>query len=219
MPVSDLVLGLCYMDPQAFIDRAALFGAQTAIAGMTAEDLVPLAAMASRAIDAHCGRDFSPASIIETHKWNPLTRRISVNRPPVMTLSSFKFITTPGQEWEMDTDAVLVSNQENYLELATLAGVESVITTIASLGITETQVEVTYLSYQSIPQKVAAACGFTMAKMANQGYSSAQVPDGISRVELPAGLKVARSNTSVDTELLPPIAKTLLSEFVRLAIG
>lgn len=219
MPVvSDTVLGLCYMAPQAFLDRAGFFGAQTAIAGKTAEELVPLAAMASRAIDAHCGREFSPASIIETHRWNPYTRRISVNQPPVMTLSSFKFITGPDQEFSFNVADVLVNNQENYLELASLAGIDSVVFESIA-GITEPQIEVTYLSYGSIPQKVVAACGFTMAKMANEAYSSSQVPDGLVRVKLPAGLDVARRSEVEDGGLIPPMAKQLLQGYVRFAVG
>jgi hypothetical protein len=210
------------MAPQAFLDRAAFFGAQTAIAGQTAEELVPLAAMASRAIDAYCGREFSPAPIIETHQWNPHTRRISVNQPPVMTLQSYQLITGPGQEFSFNVSQVLVNNQENYLELATLAGVEEVVFEMLA-GVMEPQVKVTYLSYSSVPQKVVVACGFTMAKMANDALAAAMLTPGLTMEKVEGATEIRRAPSGKGAgevpEDLPQMARLLLADSKRIAIG
>lgn len=219
MPLAlDDLLGACYIDPQDFLDRAAFFGAQVSIQGKTADDLKPLAALASRAIDAHCKRSFTPDSIIEIHKWVPRTRRISVNQPPVMTLEEYKIITAPGQSSAFDVGTVLINNQENYLELASLAVAGSLVTTTIALGVTEAQVQVKYKSFSAVPQKVIAACGFTMAKMANEAYASSQIPDGITRVKT-TGLDVTRKASVDDTRLLPPIAETLLQSLTPIVVG
>src|ERR1043165_7501553 len=98
MPLTeDDILGVLYIEPQKFLDKAHFFGAGTSLAGYDADGVKPLIAMASRAADAECGREFTPDSIVETHRWQPSSRRISVNQPPVISVQSYKIITAPGQ--------------------------------------------------------------------------------------------------------------------------
>ena len=222
VPASDSILGTPYLDPQGFIDRAASFGAGVAVAGKTATDVLPLVAAASRAVDAYCGRTFLSGEISETHAWDARTRRTKVNQPPVATLVSYhiRFGAGAGNLTEFDAAQVFVSNQENYLELAELALAASplIASGLFSLGLTEAQVEIVYVSLATVPQQVAAATGFTAAKMANEGYSSAQLPDGLARMKL-GGLEMQRRAASDDTDLVPPVAKQLLAGFKRVAIG
>jgi hypothetical protein len=208
----DTLLGTAYLAPQDFIDRADYFGAQTSIAGKSAEQLQALAAQASRAIEAKCGRSFTPDAITETHPWNAATRRVRVLQSPVLSLESFTIRTALDNEVEIDTDKVAINNARNFLEvtpagLAEFSGGSADDTTLR-----EAEVVVVYQSYDSIPPKVIAACGFTMAKMANEAYASGQVPDGFTRVKM-GNMDIMRRNTTDDTDLLPPIAKDLLREF------
>jgi hypothetical protein len=220
MPLeADNILGVCYLAPEEFLSRARLFGAGMSINGLNAEGVKPVLAMASRAIDAHCGRSFTPDAITENHRWNGATRRISVNQPPVMTLSTYRLRTAPSQVQSFNVADVLINNQENYLELATLAAAVGMTGDLLGLGLCEAQVEVTYLSYQAIPQAVAAACGFTAAKMANMGYVSAQVPDGFQKISL-GGFNATRAGLGAGDALeIPPMAQQLLSAYRRIALG
>ncbi|MGB9180066.1 MAG: hypothetical protein WCB68_12535 [Pyrinomonadaceae bacterium] len=215
---SDQVLGASYLSPQDFLDRAEFFGAQVSIADKTAQGLQSLAASASRAIDAYCQRGFSPSAITERHTWNGARRRVSVNQSPVMTLQSFVIIAALDHEIEIPVADILINNTRNFLEV-TPAGAELISSgSDNNTDLLEAEVEVVYLSYQSIPAKVSTACGYTMAKMANEAYSSAQVPDGLTRIRLDGVMDVQRRTTTDDTDLLPPIAKALLREYISVAI-
>src|SRR5437016_236070 len=124
MPLpSDDIFGSIYLDPDGFLARAKSFGVD--LTGQTADDVKPTLALASRAVEGFMGgRTFTPDSIEELHRWDERTRRISVNQPPVMTLESFEIIFAPGSppsSYSFPPDEVLVNNQENYLEVASLA--------------------------------------------------------------------------------------------------
>lgn len=220
MPLSlDDILGSAYLAPADFAARAAVFGAGTSISGLDEPALKALGAAASRAIDAFCGRDFNPDAVTETHRFDERTRRVSVNRPPVMTLQSYKFVIAPGRYSDVSVAEVFVNNQENYLELVSVTQIPVLTTELLTFGMGEPQVEVTYLSYAAIPGAVAAACGFTMAKMANMGYVSALLPDGLQKVKigpLEPSRVVSGANDALD---LPVIAKQLLTPFKRIALG
>jgi hypothetical protein len=220
VPVSDLVLGLCYLDPQAFLDRARFFGAQAAVAGLTAEDLVPLVAMASRAADAHCGRTFDPSTIFENHRFDLRTRRVSVNQPPVITLQTYQIKLANDLVIEFDVADVVVNNQENYLELTGVSAELKLTGQYLIGGVREPQVEISYLSYQTIHPKVATATGFIAGWMANQGHAAAQLTPGLSKVKLDGAMEVQRDGRMEQAAgEIPFMAQMLLREFVRIAIG
>lgn len=215
---TDSILGATYLNPAEFTSRAVVFGVRAALP--TDSSLIQAAlAAASRAIEAECGRSFLPDDITETHRFDPVRRRISVNQPPVMALTAFHLVIGPTMRSDVSTSAVYVNNQENYLELVSFAQAVVITPKLVTLGLTEIQAEVVYKSYQSVPEGVAAACGFTAGKILNEMYTSSQMPDGITRVKLGNALDVQRRATADDAGLVPPIAKTLLNPYKRIAVG
>lgn len=219
MPLDvDSVLGALYLSLADFKARAKVFGVRAALPESD-DEIKALLASASRAIDAFCGRSFTPAAVVEQHRLDPATRRVSVNRPPVMGLTSYKLISGPDLSWDVDPSAVFVNNQENYLELVSLAG--AIVLTQGQImpGLVDTLVEVEYTSFAAVPQAVAVACGYAAGKFANLAYASGQVPDGLASVKLD-GVAVTRDTSRPGGDLeLPPIAKQLLMPLRRVAVG
>src|SRR5258708_7037112 len=126
MPITtDSVFGICYIEPDYLSNNAAALGCEQAIAGLDNSQITSLIALASREVDNYCGRTFTPDPISENHRFDPATRRISVNNPPVSELISFNIRIAPKVVSTFDVDNVLINNQENYLELASLAAVAS----------------------------------------------------------------------------------------------
>ncbi len=186
LPLDD-IFGVIYLSPDAFLTRAKSIGVD--VAGLGADDVAPTLAIASRAVEAHTGRTFVPDSIEETHRWDQMTRRVSVNQPPVLALESFKIRFAPGELGSVVTfelSEVLVNNQENYLELAPYAPAEVVLAQIGP-GVREPQVEIRYKSFQSVPGAVAAAVGFTAAHLMQEAVAGLvrSVPR-LMGVDLPA---------------------------------
>ncbi|HEX8685728.1 MAG TPA: hypothetical protein VF654_04475, partial [Pyrinomonadaceae bacterium] len=164
MPLElDNILGALYLSPEDFRKRASAFGARVALPE-DEDELKAHLAGASRAIDAFCGRPFSPEAVTETHRLDAETRRVSVNRPPVLELTGFTILSGPDRSFAVETSQVFVNRQENYLEVVSWGALIGLAAGAGSLGIIEPQAEVTYKSYQDVPQAVAAACGYAAAK-------------------------------------------------------
>lgn len=215
MPTTiDSVLGTSYIYWQDFQARAKSFGCTLAIENWLQPELEATVALASRLVDAHCSRDFAPDAITENHAFNLGTRRTQINRPPVVQLLEFKVQTAPNVYATFNLNSILVNNQEGYLEVNTLALATGLTSPVIMLGIHEPQAVFTYKSYQSIPTKVTAATGFIAAKIANEGYMSGLIAQGLQSV---TDAEQSLSRVVVDTDIyeIPPFAVLLLTEFTR----
>jgi hypothetical protein len=215
LPFDD-IFGVIYLDPDSFIARAKSFGVDAA--GLSADDVKPTLALASRAVEAHMGgRTFTPDAVEEMHRWDGRTRRITVNQPPVMELESFEIIFSPGSppsSFSFAPTDVLVNNQENYLEVASLAlSTGLVMTSLASVS--EPQVVVRYKSYQTVLPAVAAAVGWAAAKFIQQAEAAAMLPAGLTRSKV-GSEDLSRKDDDFD---LPLMAKMLLRPLRAIAIG
>ena len=219
MPLDlDLVLGALYLSVQDFKSRAKVFGVRAALPESD-DEIKALLASASRAIDAHCGRSFTPDEVTELHRIDPATRRVSVNRPPVQQVTGYALISGPGLRWDVDTSQVFVNNQENYLELVSLAGSVVVARGEVIASLADMLAEVKYTSFAEVPQAVAAACGYAAGRLANLAYASGQVPDGLARVKLD-GVDVSRDTSRQGGDLeLPTLSRQLLNPLRRIAVG
>ena len=217
---SDSVLGLSYMDAADFTLRAGAFGCSAVMANFTSDYITAIMAVASRAVEAHCGRDFTPGDRVEQHVWNYTTRRIKLNAPPVASVSSYKIIVGPGLSANISTSSIYVNNQENYIEVALLALAGTLVSPIATLGLQTPIVEITYKSLQTVPQSVIAATGFTAADIINESASNMSLTPGLKTIKI-EGLEVTKDNRryGVTDWPLPPMARMLLSGVTRLAVG
>lgn len=209
----DDVLGTCYLDPEAFVKRAHVFGVGMAIQNATRDDLLALLADASRRVDEICGRNFEPDEITETHRFNASTRRVSVNAPPVTSIVSYRILAGGGQVATFSPDEVFVNNQDGYLELLAFALGTSLATPLISFGLTVPQVEVVYKSYQEPPQGVKKATGIIAAHRANAGFVNALVPAQFGQLRI-GGSRF--ENVQVGE---PVSAREALAPYIRLAIG
>lgn len=213
-PSVDTIFGTSYLELQAFKDRAWAFGCSQAITGANDTNLVALLAMASRAIDSHVGRDFLPDTRTENHSFNLDTRRTQLNNPPVMELIEFKLQVSPTGYAVFPANAVLINNQEGYLELATLSLATSLAPSLITLGINEPQAVITYKSYQDVPKNVAAATGWIAADMANDSRLQVFLQPGLQSVS-EGDVSYTRAADMLDEYAIPPRAEKLLSTFIR----
>jgi hypothetical protein len=221
MPTAtDSVLGICYVEPDYVVNNAAALGCEQAIAPLDTSQLTALIALASREVDNHCGRTFTPDPISENHRFDPATRRISVNNPPVIELISFNIRIAPQVVSTFDVANVLINNQENYLELASLAAIASqqLTSQVIALGITEPQVEITYRSYQSVPQAVAAATALVAAFRANESFASAAIAPGIASLKS-REQQITRDGSVGSLAGIPKAARDLLRGVSQIAVG
>jgi hypothetical protein len=210
LPTDDL-FGSLYLSEDAFIQRARSFG--VSVAEMVPDDLTPTLAVASRLVESHTGRRFLPDAVSETHKFDQNTRRVSVNQPPVMELVSYQIEFAPGAVATFRPSDVVVNNQENYLELASLALATGIAGVIYPVGITDPLAQVTYKSYQDVPSDVAAATGFIAARLLQQAEANELLPAGLSRSKV-GSEDLSRAGDEQD---IPLMAARLLRRYQRLA--
>ncbi|HZS45386.1 MAG TPA: hypothetical protein VFC63_09815 [Blastocatellia bacterium] len=221
MPLaSDTTLGVCYIDPTVFKANAAVYGAAAAIAPLSDDEIKMLVALASREIDNYCGRTFTPDTITENHKFDPATRRVSPNNPPVIELLSFQVQIAPQVYSNFDISNVLINNQENYLELASLAAIASqqLTSQVIALGISQPQVIIQYLSYQSIPESVAGATAITAAYKANEAFANSAITPGVGLLKS-REQEVRRDPSYKPSDGIPQAAKDLLRGVSRIVAG
>ena len=207
---NDSVLGTCYIPVSAFKVKARSFGCNVSTSLFGYTDLVAAVALASRLVDAYCGRQFDGATIYENHKFSMETRRIYPVNPPVVNLTTYSIQTAPGSYQTVLTTPVLTdagsnnisygaivySQQENYLELASLAVITAITPVLISLGITEPQVRIAYTSYGSVPAQVATATGLIAAAVCNESRANDLAPVGLN--------SISTEDQSVSRMTLPP---------------
>lgn len=211
--VRDEILGDCYLDPEAFVQRAHVFGVGMSIQNATRDQLVALLASASRRVDEICGRSFAPEQIVETHRFNERTRRVSVNSPPVEELIGFAIILSNRQRATFRVEDVFVNKQENYCELLDFSLGSSLTTSLVSFGLRDAQAEVTYKTFQDPPAAVKRATGLIAAHQANAGFVNAIVPAQFGTLAV-GGSKF--SNVQVDE---PAAVRDALGDYIRIPIG
>lgn len=234
MPLDeDPILGYSYLAVDAFKERAQTFGCAPAIAGMQDPAILSLLAAASRAIDAEVGRDFLGGQVSENHRFDLATRRIKINRPPLISLLSYRLRTGAGLVSSFNVTpvsndgvndvsfgAIYYNRQENYLEISSLAMASGMTTTLVSLGLSEPQVEIVYTSLADVPKQVVAATGYTAAVLINESLANKMIAPGLASIKADdVEIKRARSISTGGETSIPPIARSLLKGLSRVAIG
>jgi len=213
----DPIYGPCYIDPMTFKADAPMYGCARAIGYLTDDQITRLVALTSREVDNYCGRTFTPDPIIENHKFDQTTRRVSPNCPPVIQLNRFDVQIAPTVISTFQPADVLINNQENYLELATLAAIASqqLTSTVVALGITEPQVWIEYLSYQDVPKSVAAATALAAAWKANESYGASAIVPGFQVIKSKEQ-ELERNTKYTWGDGIPNEAKNLLRSVTRI---
>jgi hypothetical protein len=209
----DPVLGAAYLDPEAFAQRAHVFGVGMSIQNATRDSLLALLADASRRVDEICGRAFTPDPITETHAWNERTRRVCLNAPPCVELISFKVVTGKSVSAQFNVDEVYVNNQENYLEVVSFGSATILSTPVLAFGLSQVQAEVTYKTFQDPPAAVKRATGMIAAYRANSGFVNALVPAQFGALQV-GGQKF--NNVQVEE---PAAIREALGDFIRIPIA
>ncbi len=210
------ILGVGLIDTDFFIENARIFGCGAIIEDWNRDQVEGIIALASRAVEAYCGRDFTPDTIAEMHKWNPRTRRITVMQPPVSELVSYNILVGPnGPRASFPITDIFINNQENYLELSSLAFANTLVEPVMSLGILEPQVEVTYKSYQSVPTGVRAAVALTAAEGISKSNGADILSLGLSSMKI-GDMSVTRSGAVAQESgmMVPQRAQKLLLQNV-----
>lgn len=184
------LFGIPYLDAENFRFNANVFGVGMPLDcayPATTEGNQKLALVlqaASRMIDAHTCRDFSPENRSEQHEFNFVSGRISVNNPPVAEIVNFRIIYSPGNYQQFTADDFYINNQLSFIELTALTAGFGIVTEILKLGLTNPVAEITYKSYQDVPKPVSLACGYQAAKMINEGFVDATLPPNFGQLDM-----------------------------------
>lgn len=238
-------LGPTYVDADDFRAMALGFGCNSVglnqMGRLNPTQLTTILASASRAVDNFLVRDpgsFSGGDIVENHAWNPRTRRVVVNQPPVNNLKSYVIrispsLTAPFNITPIAYDAghnpvgngtVFYNRQENYLELASFALAGSLTNNLAGLGMNEFSVEIVYTSYASVPYGVFAATMQTAVEAVNLYYFNQLLPPGLTsttvgEITTEGSVDYQKILTNLANYILSPAAARYLAGISRIAVG
>ena len=179
--------GAMYLDPNEFMMSRDLFGVGSSIP-QDVEMLKAFLAAASRWVDAKTCKSFIPnADHVEQHIVNPLTGRISVNNPPVMSISQYLIMTGANTSSPVDVNSSLfINNQENWIEL--------LMQPFVFPQLAEIIVKITYKSMADVPQNLKLAPGYVAATMMGDAATSAKFPSGIKSIKIGSQASITRED-------------------------
>lgn len=195
MAVPEDLFGEAYLDVESFRDMAVMFGAGMSLACDFPDDtpgnarLLRVLQAASRQIDTHCGRDFSPADRLEQHELDLSTWKFTVNNPPVSSVSACLIRYAISGTVTIPTANIYINNQKKFLEISrTLDGSLTILDAIGS-EFERPVIEVTYKSVQDVPKTVQLACGFQAGHLINSGFVDKMLPPNFGKIDM-GGLSV-----------------------------
>lgn len=224
MPVDPNIYGEAYLDAENFRLSAAMFGAGMSLCDYPDDDggnakLNLVLAAASRVIDRHCQRDFSPNPRSETQAFDLDTWRFSVNNPPVSEIVAVALRYGADAAEPFTTSQIFINNQKNYLEILRIIG--GAFTIISQVGseLSEPVIEITYKSYADVPSTVKLATGFQAGHLMNTGFVDKTLPPNFGKLNM-GGLDINnkkgyKSPEEVDAGSLSPDARRLLAGEIK----
>lgn len=223
MSVADDLFGVAYLTAEEFRSSTMLFGVEMSFVqfpndtdGNKALDKVLQAA--SRAIDAYCGKTFTPDDLSETHPLDPQTWQFSVNNPPVASISSCVLRYAIEGTLTIETDRLFINNQQGYVEISrSLDGTLMILDAINAINLP--QVEITYKSLQSVPNPVKLATGFQAGHLINSGFVDATIPANFGKLDIQGmalnNKKGYRSSEELRAGSISADAERLLQQYQR----
>jgi len=182
--------GVAYLGAEDFRTSAKLFGVEMSFVGNYPNDAPGNVALelvlqaASRAIDAYCGRVFTPADITENHDLDTNTWQFPVNNSPVSSITSCVIRYAVDGSITITPADVFINNQKGYCEIT--GAVSSLDVIVAQLGsaLSSAQVEVVYKSLQSVPDAVKLATGYQAGHVINSSYVDANIPPNFGKLNI-----------------------------------
>lgn len=224
MPVAADLFGIAYLDAESFRSSAKLFGVGMSFAdyptgaeGDTALGHVLQAA--SRAIEAHVGKVFTPGNLTEKHKVDRQTWQFAVNNPPVIEIVSCLLRYAIDGTLTIASSNIYINNQNGYCEIVRQD--EAIHSILAAIGteIDGPVAEIVYKSAQSIPNEIKLAAGYQAAHMINNGFVDAALPANMGAIDL-GGLKInnkkgGKSSEERSAMSISPEAARLLQPHMR----
>jgi hypothetical protein len=221
------IFGTAYLDAESFRAASELFGVGAALDDYpnTGDDakISRVLQAASRAVDAFCGKVFTPADITETHPFNSDTWQLRINNPPVASVSACLIRYGISSTITIDISRLYINNQQGYIEISRDLQAASIITAQVMASLNTPIVEITYKSLQSVPAVVKLATGYQAAHMMNTGFVDKIVPANFGKVDM-GGLSInnrkgARTSAEAQAASIAPEAARLLSPLVQMSVA
>jgi hypothetical protein len=211
---SDTTFGISYIDPEEFVKTAQLFGVVQALPN-DRNLILAYCAAASRWLESETGMDFQPqADIEEQHDWDPETRRLSVNNPPVLSVSVYEIWTGANTKATFDTALLVINNQLNYIELTALTVSTTLTPLVMAYGIYRPFVRIVYKSQSAVRPNIKLATGYLAAILMNSAMVDAAFPAGVKSISVGGSTTLTRDSTSsggkAGTEF-PAIVRALIA--------
>lgn len=205
--MADILLGTAYMTAEDFISRAFSFGCGgPVIAAFSEAEVDAVLASASRAIDGYTNRAFTPNPQTETQSVDFYTRRIRVDKPPVVSITSATLRTYPTPV-NLDVSQWVVNNAESYIEIPS----GQLGTNSSTHAFEYPDVGIVYVSAQTLPPTaVLSAVGFVAAEVINRNYVNKLAPPGVTEISTKTQtITLAPFNPAVKS--IPEIARQILA--------
>lgn len=216
---SDLVFGPVYLDPQEFLAAQSVFGVKQSLPADRSVILGFLAA-ASRWVEAKTGRVFVPdQEFDEQHDWDSVSRRITVNNPPVLSITSYQIYTGVSSFATFQTNTLAINNQLNYIELTSLAAAGNLTSMLLTMGLFRPYVRIVYKSMASVKPNIKLATGYLAANLINKAFIDNNFAVGLKKISVGGSTTVERADSAAaGGGELPDIVKTLLANEQEITI-
>lgn len=184
--INHATFGQLYLDPNEFMASRELFGVGSAIP-QDYDMLKAFLAAASRWVDAKTCKTFVPsADHVEQHTLNPLTGRLSVNNPPVMSISDFRIFTGANTSSPVALDSLFINNQERWVEL--------LMQPFVFPQLAEVIVQITYKSIFDVPSHIKLATGYVAAAIMSDASTSSKFPSGVKSIKIGSQASITRED-------------------------
>jgi len=217
----DEVFGTLYLSVEDFASRATMFGLSSSVLPDEDDIIQAYLAAASRLIESKTNKTFVPDDHVEQHNWNAETRRITVNNPPILSVSDYRIYTGTTTYATMPTNALFINNQENWVEVTALTAAGNLTSMLLTVGLFHPIVQITYKSSQEVKQNIMLATGYIAAALINQSFIDQGIQPGLKSIKIGSQAQLVRSdsNTKIYGVALPSIIDLLLASDVAIGIA
>lgn len=200
------------------MNNASMFGiSAAALAGDVTENASSYIAAASRWVDSYTFKSYSPDDIVESHNWDPMSRRIYVYNPPVLSVSDYRVIVGgPSAGFvQFNVANLVINNSLNYVELPELAAVTAgaLAAPFIPVGLFQPYVQITYKSTANISPSIKLATGLIASAMISQAILAKTLPVGLQSIQV-GQVRAARSPKGGSFEVPQIVIQILDSEKV-----
>lgn len=208
---ADTVFGTSYLTPEEFASAALMFGLQQSLPS-DPDTIQGFLSAASRWLEAQTNKSYDPdETFTEQHDWDMVTRRIVVNNPPILSISSYVIYTGVSTFATFPTNSLAINNQLNYVELTSLTAAGNLTSMLLTMGLFQPYVQIAYKGIASVSKNIKLATGYLAAILINRSFLDQSMTPGIKSISVGGSTTITRADKSAGDNELPLIVRNLIA--------